>query len=332
MPDQPSKPTARPRRLGRGLAALVDQASSAVRESQAAVGAPALPDPPSPVETRSAPPRARERGEHGTELVWILLESLVPSPHQPREAMADDALDELAESIKRSGVIQPIVVRERDGKHELIAGERRWRAAQRAGLERIPAIVRNVDERTAAEWALVENLQRADLNPVERARAFQRLADEFGLTHAEIAESAGIKRPTVANTIRLLDLGDDLLPLLASGALSTGHAKVLLSVGDTSKRGALGERCAREGWTVRELERQATLTETSQPQTKSQTSTTTSRSRAVQDLEHRLGEHLSTRVAVRTNSDGSKGKLVIDFYSLDHFDDLLARLGVDTGA
>ncbi len=325
MSDASSKPPARPRRLGRGLAALVDQASSAVRDSQAAISLPEVATNP----VADTEPNAGSTIEQHDHFVRISLGSLEICPFQPRASMADEALDELAESIRRSGVIQPVVVRARGDRYELIAGERRWRAAARAGLDTIPAIVRDVDDRTAAEWALVENIQRADLNPVERARAFRRLADEFGLTHAQIAESAGIKRPTVANAVRLLDLGDELLELVSRGELSAGHAKVLLSISDEAARTELGRRCAAEQMSVRELERRANEAPGSgTPSKGGSTATPDARSHAERDLEARLGEHLGTRVSVRTNSGGSKGKLLIEFYSLDHFDDLIERLGL----
>ncbi|MEQ8768870.1 MAG: ParB/RepB/Spo0J family partition protein [Phycisphaerales bacterium] len=331
MSDSPSKPPARPRRLGRGLAALVDQASTAVRDSQAAISLPDVASLSTGTDTATDQSSAlADSSGSDDRFVRISLGSLEISPFQPRESMSDEALDELADSIKRSGVIQPIVVRAKGDGYELIAGERRWRAAARAGLDTIPAIVREVDDRTAAEWALVENIQRADLNPVERARAFHRLVDEFGMTHTEIAESAGIKRPTVANAIRLLDLGDELLELLAQGELSAGHAKALLSIEDGARRAELGRRCAAEGMSVRELEQRARHTPGSGTPSKGDASAPASaRSRAERDLETRLGEHLGTRVSVRTNSGGSKGKLVIEFYSLDHFDDLIARLGLE---
>ncbi|GJM18300.1 MAG: chromosome partitioning protein ParB [Phycisphaeraceae bacterium] len=339
MTDQTPKPGSRPRRLGRGLAALVDEASSAVRESQAAMARPTPPAEvltggrPEPVDPPEGDDAPAGDGSNGS-FVRVLIGSVAASPFQPREAVDEAALDELADSVRRSGVIQPIVVRRSGEGYELIAGERRWRAAQRAGLEHVPAVVRDVDDRTAAEWALVENVQRRDLNPVERARAFRRLVDEFGLTHGEIAQTAGIKRPTVANTIRLLDLGDDLLALVASGALSAGHAKVLLSVPDTTRRSELGVRCAHEEWSVRRLEeevgnKQSGGAESGGAPTPNNPGAPAHGSVALRDLERRIGEHLGTRARLKTSASGEKGSLSVEFYGLDHFEDLLSRLGMN---
>lgn len=259
-------------------------------------------------------------------MVWVEIEKLESSPWQPRDSFDEAKLRELAESIRRSGLIQPVVVRasERPGWHELVAGERRVRAAMIAGLTRVPAVVRALDDASAAEWALTENIQREDLNPVERARAMRGLADEFGLTQAEVAERVGLERSTVANHFRLLDLGEEVLDLIASGKLGMGHGRALAGVSREATRGELARRAAREGWSVRRLERAI-----AQPTSgdRARVEEPTAREAAVVEWGRRLSERLGTRVRVRANKSGQKGTVVVEFFSLEHFEDLMRRLG-----
>ena len=181
-----------------------------------------------------------------------------PSPYQPRTRFRDEALEELARSIRATGIVQPIVVRKLGSRYQLIAGERRWRAAQRAPLQRVPAVLREVRDEMALEMTLVENLQREDLNPIEQARAFQRLTDDFSFTQEQIAERTGKDRATIANSLRLLRLEEPIQDLLEEGRLSAGHGRALLAIAEPKDRLELARRIARGGMTVRQVERLAT--------------------------------------------------------------------------
>lgn len=184
------------------------------------------------------------------------LDKIHPADVQPRKHFDQEALEDLAASIKESGLIQPLVVRERDGRYELIAGERRWRASQLAGLTEVPVVLKDVDDAVAFALALIENIQRQDLNPVEEAMAYERLIEEFEFTQAELAEQVGKSRSAIANSVRLLNLPGDILALLAEGIISSGHARALLSVSDDQVY-ALAQEIQEEGLTVRQTEQRA---------------------------------------------------------------------------
>jgi len=254
------------------------------------------------------------------------------SPWQPRREFAEDALDDLVQSIAQRGVLQPILVRAVGDHFELIAGERRFRAAQKAGLDDVPAVVMDVADQEALELALVENLQREDLNVIEEAEGYQLLADQFDLTQEKIATQVGKGRATVANSIRLLALSDEIRQLVAEGQLSAGHGKVLLGIKDESLQKQLAHRAARAQWSVRELEKAVG----SDPGKKSR-----KRRRRKADVpeEHlvylvdQLQDHFGTSVRVvpcRTLPNGrkSKGSIEIDYFSSDELDRLLAMLGL----
>src|SRR5262249_39407434 len=246
------------------------------------------------------------------EILEIPLERIRPNPYQPRVHFAEEAMEELAATIREHGVLQPVVVRRAGAAYVLIAGERRLRAAERAGLEMIPAIVRDVDERQMLEMALVENIQREDINPVEAARAYQRLAEEFGLTHAEIARRTGKSRSAVVNTMRLLQLPPDVLTEVEEGRLSEGHGRALLVLADNALRREFSSHISREGVSVREAE-QAALQygEPSGRAVSRETSRTegTSADPFQKDLVDRLRRHLGTKVALHYRN--GKGSLSI---------------------
>ncbi|MBT8485571.1 MAG: ParB/RepB/Spo0J family partition protein [Phycisphaerales bacterium] len=306
--------TAGRRRLGRGLGSLMS-APVAVEAGEPKTAAPTTSSPATPAP--NAPP-----GEVGT----VPVDSIRPNPFQPRQDFDEAALATLAESIRRSGLMQPIIVRPAGARrYELIAGERRWRAAQLAGLGHLPAIVRELDDREAMEWALVENLQREDLNPIERAEAFQRLAAEHSLTHRAIAESVGVDRSNVTNHLRLLELDEETQTLVREGVLSGGHGRALLAFANLDARRRLAARAAREGWSVRDLERRA------RSQSSAATTNKSPSPRQVQldDLERRLGEHLGTKVRVERGRRKGAGTLSISFFSLDEFEGLMKRLGFE---
>lgn len=264
-----------------------------------------------------------------------------PNPHQPRRAFSEESLEELGQSILDHGLMQPIVVRrvgrETDEvRYELIAGERRWRASVRAGLSKIKAIVMDVADIDSAQLALIENIQREDLNAVERARGFASLATDFGMTQEQIASRMGIGRTSVTNLLRLLDLGDEILELIASGQIGSGHGKALLSCRDREARVWLAQRSIDEGWSVRQLERAAiehnrqdSSTETSNPDASDGDAGAQTRVHSIlSDLEKQISEQLGTRVKLRTDQSGMRGSVTIEYYDLDHFDGLMARLGV----
>jgi len=322
----------KPARLGRGLSALVGTNPPVRFDAQ--------------TETSQTANTQTSNEPILDGLSWLRVDSIRANPNQPRRHFDDDALLGLAESIRQDGVMQPVVVRraaDGDG-YELVAGERRLRASRLAGLETIPAILRAVDDRASAELALIENLQRADLNPIERALAFRALADRYQLTHAQIGDRVGIDRASVSNHLRLLDLDEEILAMVGEGRLGFGHARALLAVGDPERRVMLARLAAADAWSVRALERaSAESGETEQqsvptPATGANTSRAVAtqqndtpahtRARAVlDDMERRLSEHLGTRVTLNTDRTGQKGTLTLEFFSLDQFDGLLERLG-----
>lgn len=275
--------------LGRGLGALIPTG-----ESSSSSGSSDLP-----------PSAFRE----------VSVDAIVVNPNQPRMHFDTEAIADLSASIKAIGVLQPLLVREVSaGNFELIAGERRWRAAKMAGLDTVPVIVRESTDQSSVEQALVENLHRKDLTPLEEAGAYQQLISDFKLTHEQVATRVGKSRAVVTNTLRLLDLPPAVQKYLAMGEIGSGHGKVLLGVSDKSVAASLAKRCVDEGWTVRQLE--DAISEYggrgSGGKTKPRPSGTGSvRDAALVELESLLGEHLSTNVAVSLS--GKRGKIVIDF-------------------
>jgi ParB family chromosome partitioning protein len=301
-------------RLGRGLSSLisvsdvVDDAEPA--PSMLAAGGATTPPPPELAI--------------GERVIQVVVQEVRSNPHQPRRQFTEGPLNELAASLKTNGLIQPIVVRQTADGFELIAGERRLRAAKLAGLTTIPAIVKEVDGLTQAQLALVENIQREDLNPVDRAQAYKTLTEQLGLSHAELANRLGEDRSTVSNHLRLLDLADGVLNLLRNGQLSLGHAKVLAGVADVLEQDRLANLVVKQELSVRNLERlvQGGAGETAAPPPKTGTS-----SAHIKGLEKSIARQIGMRVDVRSKQNGS-GKLVIHYGSLDQFDDLMGKLKV----
>jgi ParB family transcriptional regulator, chromosome partitioning protein len=250
-------------------------------------------------------------------LVQIDIDLIDPSPYQPRTRFRQEALEELARSIQTSGIVQPLVARRVAARYQLIAGERRWRAAQRAGLSRVPVVLREVPEELALEMTLVENLQREDLNPIEQAHAFQRLVDEFGLTQEQVAERTGKDRATIANALRLLRLEDEVQNLLEENRISAGHARALLAILDPRERIALARRIARSGMTVRQVERIAARS--AKPQAAPVPSRVDPNTKAAIE---ELQQHYGTRVFIHPTHGGRPGQLVFEYYNASD----LARL------
>jgi ParB family chromosome partitioning protein len=286
--------------LGRGLGALIREP-----EPQA----PVTPPPPShsvaPTGTAAAP--ARDLTSAPLEIDIDLID---PSPYQPRTRFREEALAELTRSIQASGIIQPLVVRPVGTRFQLIAGERRWRAAQRAGLARVSAIVRHVPDELAVEMTLVENIQREDLNAIEAARAFARLLEEFQLTQEAVADRTGKDRTTIANSIRLLKLEPKIQDWIEEGKLSAGHGRALLAVADAPLRMRYAQRASRGGLTVRQIERLAA---------RRAKGAATPITEAQQDANIRaaldeLQRHLGTKVLLRERSKLRPGQLVLEYY------------------
>jgi len=282
----------RKRGLGRGLGALIPGASALAE--RAAPAAPADHDGSAPIA------------------------AITPNPYQPRQVFDDDAIEELTASIREKGLLQPLLVRRAGDGYQLIAGERRFRAAQRAGLTQVPVVVRDVDDREALELALIENLQRENLNPVEEARAYRRLADEFRLGQEEIAQRVSKSRSAVTNSLRLLGLPAEILAQLESGALSAGHARSLLALDGAAAQTAMAREVAAKRLSVRETEQRVRARGTAPADDLER--------RAVED---RLARALGTRVQLKHRADHS-GRIVIEYFSLDELDGLLARLGAPT--
>ena len=256
-------------------------------------------------------------------LETLAVSAIQPGRYQPRRHFDDAALDELAASIKPQGLLQPLVVRAvARGRYELIAGERRWRAAQRAGLTELPALVREVPEQTVLALALIENIQREDLSPLEEAQALQRLIEEFGLTHQQTADAVGRSRAAVSNLLRLLELPAPVRALLDARKLEMGHARALATLPDKLAV-RLAEQAAAEGWSVRDLEAAARAAQT--PSAAPRPAARKARDADLAALERELSEHLATRVQVRAGR-GGRGRLVLHYHNLDALDGLLARL------
>lgn len=262
-------------------------------------------------------PKARADGAQGFTLP---IEDVHPNRAQPRSRFDDAKLDELAASIREVGILEPILVRKRaQGGHEIIAGERRWRAAQRAGLKDVPVFVRELGTEQAFEAALIENLQREDLNPIETARAFQRLVDDHKMTQETVASRVGKDRSTIANALRLLKLPDAVLDAIEDGRLSEGHGRALLGAPDASSMRSLAAQAIAKGWSVRETERHvrglAKGKKDGAPPVKNAN---------LRDLENRLSKSLGARVSV--DDKKGKGSVVIRYTSHDELDRILEHL------
>ncbi len=275
--------------LGRGLGALLPGAETAVPPPAAGVGS-------APVEQGG--------------LAEIDVNEIHPNPRQPRSSFRQEELDELAASIREHGVLQPVLVRPRaQGGYELLGGERRLRASKLAGAARVPAIIREVDDRQALEQAVVENVQRADLDPLEEASAYRNLIDLFELTQEDTARRVGKSRVHVTNMLRLLDLPDEIKAFVTDGRLQAGHARALLAIRDGEKQIAVARRAVEKGLTVRQIEEMARTDATTSPKVEPE------RKRRYPDLEESLADHLGTEV--RIEAGRGRGRVVVSFGSRD---------------
>ena len=276
------------------------------------------------------PGAARPESESGEKVHRVNLSSIAPSPFQPRKAFEREALTELMESIRQQGIIQPLIVRRIDGKYELIAGERRWRAAQEIGLAEVPVIIRTASDLEVLELSLIENLQREDLNPIEEAQAYARLAGEFGMRQEDIAQRVGRSRAAVANSMRLLDLHPQIQTWVMQGLLSVGHAKVLLALKAPEEQLLVSETILRRSATVRATERLvARQLGMLRPRRKHRGKETIVSSATIEDLQNRLQQHLGTRVTVHHSE--KRGRIEVEYYGRDDLQRVLAAMGLSAG-
>jgi ParB family transcriptional regulator, chromosome partitioning protein len=321
--------------LGRGLAALIPtSAPEAERPAPAPApsppptapaGAPAVSLVPSPPAT-AAPGDALETegavGVPGAQLRELGVDDVVPNPKQPRQVFDDEALDELTHSVREFGLLQPIVVRENaDGRYELIMGERRLRAARAAGLDTVPAIVRDTTDDAMLRDALLENIHRVQLNPLEEAAAYQQLLEEFGATHEELAGRIGRSRSQVTNTIRLMKLPVKVQTRVAAGVISAGHARALLGLQDADAQDALATRIVAEGMSVRATEEAVAMAAADRPTAKRRARNISAP--GVEELGSRLSDRFETKVKIQIGR--AKGRIVVEFGSVD---DLQRIIGV----
>ena len=254
------------------------------------------------------------------EVQHLRIEAIVPNRYQPRQTFSPQELAELAASLKQSGLLQPVLVRRKgDGMYELISGERRWRAAREAGLETIQAVIRNCSDEESILLALVENLQREDLNPMEMARAYQRMMNEFGLTQDIIAQRVGCERSSIANVVRLINLPSEVQQLIESGQLSAGHAKVILGLGSATDQLRLAQLVIARNLSVRDTEKMLASSVTAKKRQAREL-----RRSPLLDLEERLQKRFGTKVSVHNGKRG--GKVVIHYFSPAELDGLLEQL------
>ncbi|MFN4263459.1 MAG: ParB/RepB/Spo0J family partition protein [Thioalkalivibrionaceae bacterium] len=314
--------------LGRGLDALLSRTTNATTPQKSGMPASAV---------SASDDRAVDDARPQADLHHLPVEAIARNPWQPRRHIDDAALEELATSIRNHGVVQPIAVRRTPAArlssdqppYELIAGERRWRAAQRLGLKTIPAVIHDIDDRDAAAVALIENIQREDLNPLEESQALHRLIEEFGLTHQAVADAIGRSRAAVTNLLRLMQLAPRVQAMLRDREIEMGHARALLGLPENDQP-ALAERAVLRGWNVRQIEaavRERLATQGENPQPTLPKDSPAAPGTDHRDLERRLAERLGAATKIRPGSKG-RGKIVIEYNSLDELDGLIERIGV----
>jgi ParB family chromosome partitioning protein len=315
------------RGLGRGLGALIPESpltadGDAGRGSdparQAAVGPPGSADAPAEV--------------FGAQYKEIAVSAITPNPRQPRRTFDEDALEELAESIRQVGLLQPVVVRTAgSGRYELVMGERRWRAAQQAGLTEIGAIVKQTQDDDLLRDALIENMHRQQLDPLEEAAAYQQLLDDFGATHEQLAQKIGRSRPHISNTLRLLNLPPGVQKRVAAGVLSAGHARALLSLNDSGAQERLAHRIVAEGLSVRAVEEIVSVgSDNDKPKARASRAGKAPMAPALERLATRLSDIFETKVKVELGRH--KGKIVVEFASMDDLDRIIDAMTTNGAA
>jgi ParB family chromosome partitioning protein len=295
--------------LGRGLSSLIPPKRSKTPESPQSVASTGVPAP------ASAPPSAPEEKNNIQE---IDVARIVPNPHQPRRDFHPEKMQELSDSIKQHGIIQPLVLTKNGNQYEIIAGERRLQAAKMAGLGKIPAIVRDATEQQKLELAIIENIQRHDLNPVEEARSYLKLTQEFGLTQEEVAAKIGKSRPAVANKLRILNLPVEIQKALISGKITEGHAKAILALENPEKQRALYEMIIKSNLTVRQAE-----DKTKEISVKTH-KRTVNLDPEIKKIESDLSAKLGTKVKLTRSGPG--GRIIIDYYSKEELSNLISKI------
>ncbi|AQQ72126.1 putative chromosome-partitioning protein ParB [Limihaloglobus sulfuriphilus] len=316
QPAPAKKPRPKQKHLGRGLQSLLGTVNA-----------------PAPAQTQqiplSQPAPAVEKSvqsEAAESISMVPIDKIQPNPYQPRRVWNEEELSELVESIKVNGLLQPIIVRRKDTEYQLIAGERRWRAAKIAEMTEIKAIIRQATEEQMHEIALVENIHRSNLNCIERAQAYKDYIDQFHMTQTEAAEKLGENRATLANHVRLLELPSTVKEMLSDGSLSMGHARAILALPGNELRNRLANRAFADRLSVREVERVVKKMLSGQDNTEKQSKP--AKAPAILDLEKRLASLLQTKVQIKTTGAGKKGRILIDYYSLDEFDRIAEKLGL----
>ncbi|MHC4337687.1 MAG: ParB/RepB/Spo0J family partition protein [Planctomycetota bacterium] len=303
----------RAKHLGRGLQSLLGPIIPGRPEVNQVVTDPSL--------SHNFPPDKELRDS----LREIGIDSISPNPYQARTVWDQKELADLAESIRANGLIQPIIVRPVGSEYQLIAGERRFRAAKLASLNTIPALIRQASDEQLLEWALVENIHRADLNPIERAKAYQNYLGTFSLTQGEAAARLGEDRSVIANYLRLLDLPEEIKQMLVDGRLTMGHARAILALPTDEVRRKLANRALAGRLSVREVERLVRKYITGTEQARA---SVREKPAHILDLERKLSSQLGTKVSIEARKNGQRGKIIIEFYSLDEFDGITERLGL----
>ena len=283
------------RGLGKGLAALIDTESSLDKKD----------------------------GNAGSGVQTVSISKVAPNKDQPRKNFNEDALQELAESVKQHGILSPLLVVDRGDYYELVAGERRWRAATIAGLKEVPVIIRDLTEQEILEISIIENLQREDLNEIEEAHGYKRLMTEFHLTQDEVAEKVSKSRTAIANTVRLLKLCDEVQNMLIQDMISAGHARALLGVEDKEDQFVLAQRAFDEKLSVREVEK---IVKNRGKNTHKVKENQSQLENVYKDIENKLKDRLSTKVCI-TGKEGGAGKIEIEFYTSDELDRILGLIG-----
>jgi ParB family chromosome partitioning protein len=302
----------KPKHLGRGLQSLISPIITDMEAKEL-------------LSSQSEDSNFPSDNELSNSFQELNIEDISPNPYQSRTVWDEKELADLAESIRANGVIQPIIVRPSGSRYQLIAGERRYRAAKLASLTTIPALVRQASDKQLLEWALVENIHRVDLNPIERAKAYQDYLSTFSLTQAQGAERLGEDRSVLANYLRLLDLPQEIKQMLSDGQLTMGHARAIIALPTDELRRKLANRALVGRLSVREVEKMVRRYLTGSSQTRPAVRT---KPPHILDLERKLSSQLATKVNIETRKNGQRGRIIIEFYSLDEFDSITERFGM----
>jgi len=305
----------KPKHLGRGLESLIGPIMNIGQESSSTI-------------LGNDTAKFSVDKELRQSLMEINLDDIDANPYQPRQNWDVLQLKELADSIKENGVIQPIIVRPKGSRFEIVAGERRLRAAQMAEINRIPAMVRMTDDSEMLALALVENIHRADLNPIEKAKAYHNFMETFGLTQEQAAQKLGQDRSVVANYIRLLNLPSEVKQMLIDGSLDMGHARAILALPTDDLRKRLANRALAGRLSVREVERLVRLALSEKDEKKQKQ--IVEKPAHIRDLEEKIRSRLGTMVKIQARKNGQRGRIIIEFYSLDEFDSIAEKLGVSS--